>query len=36
MRIIETSHIARIITRHASEVLFEAKDGVFQIIMTGK
>ena len=36
MRIIETSHVTKIITRQAAEVVFEAKDGLFQVIMTGK
>jgi hypothetical protein len=35
MRIIETSHVTKIITRQAAEVVFEAKDGLFQVIMTG-
>ena len=36
MRIIETSHATKIITHNATEVVFEAKDGLFQVIMTGK
>jgi hypothetical protein len=36
MRIIETSHVTKIITRNAAEIVFAAKDGLFQVIMTGK
>ena len=35
MRIIETSVVTKIIMRDAAEVVFEAKDGVFQVILTG-
>ena len=36
MRIIETSHVTKITERSSGEVVFEAKDGVFQVTMTGK
>ena len=36
MRMIETSHVTKIITCHAVEAVFETKDGLFQVIMTGE
>ena len=36
MRLIETSHVTKITERKAGNLVFEAKDGVFQIIMTGE
>ena len=36
MRIIETSFVTKITMRNAAEVVFEAKDGVFLVIMSGK
>ena len=35
MRIIETALVTKIIMRDAAEVVFEVKDGVFQVTMTG-
>ena len=35
MRIIETSLVTKIIMRDAAEVVFEAKDGIFQVTHTG-
>ena len=36
MRLIETSPVTKITERKAGNLVFEAKDGVFQIIMTGE
>ena len=36
MRIIETSFVTKIIVCNAIEVVFEAKDGVFQVTMTSE
>ena len=35
MRLIETSHVIKITERRAGNLVFEAKDGVFQVILTG-
>ena len=35
MRLIETSHVTKITERRAGNLVFEAKDGVFQVILTG-